>query len=164
MAKLNIPKNYLDLTLDELMNNILEPHHLTILDSFKVNKPDDYEKVIYQINEILEESYQLEFLSASEDEEDENKWLIEIGIEETTLEFSIQQEEDKIEDRGLVDGINKFFHKVKADFRLFSYWDSEWDSHSIGFGLIHKKLIKELSQIMQDRKENDWFELFYISE
>ncbi len=164
MAKLNIPKNYLDLTLDELMNKILESHHLTILESFKVNKPDDYEKVIRQINEILDEDHQLEFLNASEDEDDENKWLIEIGIEETTLEFPIQQEEDKIDDRGLVNGINKFFQKLKVNFRLFSYWDSEWDSHSIGFGIINKKSIKEFNDLMQNRKENDWFELFYISE
>lgn len=164
MAKLNIPKNYLDLTLDELMNKIIEPEYLTVLDSFKVHKPDDYKKVIHKINEILSEDNQLEFLNATEDDEDENKWLIEIGMDETTLEFPIQQEEDKIEDRGLVEGINKLFHKLKTDFRLFSYWDSEWDSHSIGFGIIEKKLIKELSKIIQNRKENDWFELFYISE
>lgn len=164
MAKLNIPKNYLDLTLDELMNKIIDSSHLIILESFKIHKPDDYEKVISQINEILSEDYVIEVLNATEDEEDDNKWLLEIGIEDTTLEFSFQQEEDKIEDRALVNGINKLFSKLKIPFRLFSYWDSEWDSHSIGFGIVAKDTIQELSQIMHNRKENDWFELFYINE
>lgn len=163
MAKLNIPKNYLDLTLDELINQILDSHKLVILESFRVLKPDDYEKVIHSINEILEQDCQIEFLSAVEDEEDENKWLLEIGIDETSLEFSIQQEEDKIDDRGLVDGINLLFHKLKADFSLFSYWDSEWDSHSIGFGIISNDCINDLTKIIHNRKENDWFELFYIT-
>ncbi len=164
MAKLNIPKNYLNLTLDELMNSILNPKQLVLLDSFKVHKPEDYKKVIQQLNEIIETNYQIEFISAVEDEEDENKWLIEIAIDEENLEIPIQQEEDKIDDRGIVNGINKLFHKLKWDIRLFSYWDSEWDSHSIGFGLVPKSLIKKLCEIIQDRKENDWFELFYISE
>jgi len=162
MAKLNIPKNYLDLTLDELINSIFDKNCIKI--SSKIHKPDDYEKVIHKINEILEESFQMEFLSASENEEDENQWIFEIGVDEIVVEFTLYQEEDKIEDRGLVNGINQLFNKLKTGFSLFSYWDSEWDSHKIGFGLVSNKSKKDIQNIINSRKENDWFELFYISE
>jgi hypothetical protein len=52
---------------------------------------------------------------------------------------------------------------LKADFLLFSFWDSEWDSHTIGFGIIPSKSKKQILELMNSRKENDWFELFYIS-
>ncbi len=164
MAKLNIPKNYLDLTLDELLSTIFGTNQLICIESYKIKKPQDYKKVIHVINEILPENFQVDFMDVTEDEDDENKWIIELGIEDITAEIPLQQEEDKIEDRVLVDGMNKIFHKSKADFKLFSYWDSEWDSHSLGFGLVSKSNIKELLNLIKSRKENDWFELFYISE
>jgi|YNPMSStandDraft_2_1061718.scaffolds.fasta_scaffold01753_4 hypothetical protein len=163
MAKLNIPKNYLSLTLFELISQIIDNKKIAVIEKLKIHKPDDYQKVIKSINEILDEDYQLELVSVTEGEQDENQWILEIACDETSLEFSILQEEDKIDDRGIVDGINQIFSKLKADFLLFSFWDSEWDSHTIGFGIIPSKSKKQILELMNSRKENDWFELFYIS-
>lgn len=164
MQSLNIPKNYLNLTLDELLNNVLGSENLVVLSSSEtyVEGIDSYKDAIKSFNAFMPAEYTLRWVSGSD--EDETEWTIVLSCMDADEEeeFNVSPEEKIIDDRAIINAINRLLNKVGTTFRVFSYWDSEWDGDTIGFGIISEKLIPELKNILKIREENDWHEVFSI--